>query len=297
VFIIQIFKIHLSFNLNFKLSFTMKKVFFSLAILALLVSSCKEDSSNTTAPPPTPTDETVSFKLRIEGFFDTTRFALNQSYVNDAGDTVRFTTAKFYLSDVSVIDTLGRAIPARVVDTARSVTIDNQTVTLLDYATAPNGVLELTLRAKPGTYRGMKFNVGVPFDLNHRDASILPRPLNIDQGMFWTWNTGYIFHKIEGNFDSLGTSRNFLYHIGRDNLNLTVQLATLTGSVTRFDVNADGSSVFRAKMDYRQIFSTGLTPPNPINLRQNVNERSAHGGALADRIYMNTRTMFSRITN
>jgi len=276
----------------------MKKVFLSLALLILLVSACKEDS-NTTAPtePPPATDETVSFKLRIEGVFGTAPFALNQSYVNAAGDTVRFTTAKFYLSDMCVIDTLGRAIPARVVDTTRSVTIDNQTVTLLDYATAQNGVLELTLRAKPGTYRGMKFNVGVPFDLNHRDASILPRPLNIDQGMFWTWNTGYIFHKIEGNFDSLGTSRNFLYHIGRDNLNLTVQLATLTGSVTRFDVNANGSSVFRAKMDYRQIFATGLTPPNPINLRQNLNERTAHGGALADRVYMNTRTMFSRITN
>jgi len=274
----------------------MKKVFFSLAILALLVSSCKEDS-NTTAPPPTPTDETVSFKLRIEGFFDTTRFALNQSYVNDAGDTVRFTTAKFYLSDVSVIDTLGRAIPARVVDTARSVTIDNHTVTLLDYATAQNGALELTLRVKPGTYRGMKFNVGVPFDLNHRDASILPRPLNVDQGMYWNWNTGYIFHKIEGNFDSSGVSRNFIYHIGGDNRNLTVQLATLTDSVTRFDVNANGSSVFRVRMDYRGIFATGLTPPNPLRLRQNTNERVAHGGALADRVYMNTRTMFSRITN
>jgi hypothetical protein len=297
VFIIQIFKIHLSFNLNFKLSFTMKKVFFSLAILALLVSSCKEDSSNTTAPPPTQTDETVSFKLRIEGFFDTTRFALNQSYVNAAGDTVRFTTVKFYLSDVCVVDTLGRAIPARVVDTARSVTIDNQTVTLLDYATAQNGVLELTLRAKPGTYRGMKFNIGVPFDLNHRDASILPRPLNIDQRMYWNWNTGYIFHKIEGNFDSSGVSRNFIYHIGGDNRNLTVQLATLTGSVTRFDVNANGSSVFRVRMDYRGIFATGLTPPNPLRLRQNTNERVAHGGALADRVYMNTRTMFSRITN
>ncbi len=274
----------------------MKKVLFSLAFLALIIAACKEES-NTVTPPP-PVDATVSFKLRIEGVFGTTPFALNQSFVNAAGDTVRFTTAKFYLSDVCLVDTLGRAIPARVVDTARSVTIDNQTVTLLDYAAAQNGALELTLRANPGTYRGMKFNVGVPFNLNHRDASILPRPLNIDQGMYWAWNTGYIFHKIEGNFDSLGVSRNFLYHIGRDNLNLTVQLATLTGSgVTRFDVNADGSSIFRTRMDYRQIFSTGLTPPNPINLRQNLNERSAHGGALADRVYMNTRTMFSRITN
>ncbi len=275
----------------------MKRISYLLILLALFALGCKEES-NTVAPPPTPTDETVSFKLRIEGVFGTTPFALNQPYVNAAQDTVRFTMAKFYLSEISVIDTLGRSIPVRVVDTTNTVTIDNQTVTLLDYANAQNGTFELTLRAKPGLYRGMKFRVGVPFDLNHRDASVQPRPLNVDQGMFWTWNTGYIFHRLEGNFDSLGTQRNFLYHIGGDNRNLTVQLATLVGSsVTRFDINADGSSVFRARMDYSRIFTTGLTPPNPINLRQNRNERTAHGGALADRVFMNTQSMFSRITN
>lgn len=275
----------------------MKKLFLSFALLAFFASGCKEES-NTVTPPPTPTDETVSFKLRIEGVFGTTPFALNQPYVNAAQDTVRFTMAKFYLSEISVIDTLGRSIPVRVVDTTNTVTIDNQTVTLLDYANAQNGTFELTLRAKPGLYRGMKFRVGVPFDLNHRDASVQPRPLNVDQGMFWTWNSGYIFHRLEGNFDSLGTQRNFLYHIGTDNRNLTVQLATLVGSsVTRFDVNVDGSSIFRARMDYSRIFTTGLTPSNPINLRQNSNERTAHGGALADRVFMNTQSMFSRITN
>ncbi len=275
----------------------MKKLFLSLSLLAFFASGCKEES-NTVTPPPTPTDETVSFKIRIEGVFGTTPFALNQAYTTVAGDTVRFTMAKFYLSEISVIDTLGRSIPVRVVDTTNTATIDNQTVTLLDYATAQNGTFELTLRAKPGLYRGMKFRVGVPFDLNHRDASVQPRPLNVDQGMFWTWNTGYIFHRLEGNFDSSGVQRNFLYHIGGDNRNLTVQLATLVGSsVTRFDVNADGSSIFRARMDYSRIFTTGLTPPNPINLRQNTNERTAHGGALADRVFMNTQPMFSRITN
>ncbi len=278
----------------------MKKHFLSLALLVFFASACKEESNSVT-PPPTPTDETVSFKMRIEGVFGTTPFALNQPFVNQAGDTVRFTMAKFYLSEVCVIDTLGRAIPVRVVDTLSTATIDNQTVTLLDYATAQNGAFELTVRAKPGLYRGMKFNIGVPFDLNHRDASILPRPLNVDQGMFWIWNTGYIFHRIEGNFDSLGTSRNFLYHIGGDNRNLTVQLATLInqGSMTQtsFTVNQEGSSVFRVRMDYSRLFTTGLTPPNPIRLRQNLNERTAHGGALADRVFMNTQGMFSRVMN
>ncbi len=276
----------------------MKKLFLLFALIVFFASACKEESNTVTPSQQPPTDATVSFKLRIEGTFDTIPFALNQPFVNAAGDTVRFTMAKFYLSEICVIDTLGRAIPVRVVDTANTVTIDNQTVTLLDYANAQNGVFELTLRANPGLYRGMKFNVGVPFDLNHRDASILPRPLNVDQGMFWTWNTGYIFHRLEGNFDSSGTSRNFLYHIGGDNRNLTVQLATLpSANVTRFEVAANGSSVFKAKMDYKRLFATGLTPPNPIRLRQNLNERSAHGGALADRVFMNTQSMFSRITN
>lgn len=276
----------------------MKKLFLSFTLLAFFASGCKEESNTVTPPPSTPTDETVSFKFRIEGVFDSTAFALNQAYRTVSGDTVRFTMAKFYLSEISVIDTLGRSIPVRVVDTTNTVTIDNQTVTLLDYATAQNGTFELTLRAKPGLYRGMKFSVGVPFNLNHRDASAQPRPLNVDQGMFWTWNSGYIFHRLEGSFDSLGTRHNFLYHIGGDNRNLTVQLAVLVGSsISRFNVNSDGSSIFKVKMDYSRVFTTGLTPPNAINLRQNPNERIAHGGALADRVFMNTQSMFSRITN
>jgi hypothetical protein len=282
----------------------MKKIFLSLAILAFFANGCKEESNSVT-PPPTSTDESVSFKIRIEGAFGSTPFVLNQAFTTVSGDTVRFAIARFYLSELSLVDTLGRAIPVRVLDTASTATIDNQTISLLDYINAQNGTFELELRAKPGLYRGMKFRIGVPFDLNHRDASILPKPLNVDQGMFWSWNSGYIFHRLEGNYrldgsfvDSSGVSRNFLYHIGGDNRNLTVQLATIGGtSATRFDVDANGSSVFRAKMDYSRLFTTGLTPPNPINLRQNSNERTAHGGALADRVFMNTQDMFSRITN
>ncbi len=47
-------------------------------------------------------------------------------------------------------------------------------------------------RSRPGTTDGLSFKLGVPFDLNHGDASSAPSPLNLT-GLFWSWNDGYKF--------------------------------------------------------------------------------------------------------
>lgn len=47
-----------------------------------------------------------------------------------------------------------------------------------------------------GDYRGLEFEVGVPFDWNHGDPTTAPAPLNLT-AMFWNWRGGYKFVKIE----------------------------------------------------------------------------------------------------
>jgi uncharacterized repeat protein (TIGR04052 family) len=47
-----------------------------------------------------------------------------------------------------------------------------------------------------GTYRGLRFTLGVPFDLNHADATIAPSPLNLTS-LFWNWQAGYKFLRID----------------------------------------------------------------------------------------------------
>ncbi|MFM7235127.1 MAG: MbnP family protein, partial [Flavobacteriales bacterium] len=61
-----------------------------------------------------------------------------------------------------------------------------------------------------GKYVALKFGIGVPRDNNKdQDPAQYPSssPLSVagSQGMFWTWNTGYIFAKFEGKCDTTGT--------------------------------------------------------------------------------------------
>jgi uncharacterized repeat protein (TIGR04052 family) len=79
-----------------------------------------------------------------------------------------------------------------------------ETIALLDFedgtGSCANGTPQVntTLRGTvpDGEYRGLEFEVGVPFDWNHGDPTTAPAPLNLT-AMFWNWRGGYKFAKIE----------------------------------------------------------------------------------------------------
>ncbi|WP_028030641.1 MbnP family copper-binding protein [Gemmobacter nectariphilus] len=47
-----------------------------------------------------------------------------------------------------------------------------------------------------GSYTGLVFTVGVPFEQNHVDPTLAPAPLNTT-AMFWNWQGGYKFVRID----------------------------------------------------------------------------------------------------
>ena len=75
-----------------------------------------------------------------------------------------------------------------------------------------------------GEYTGLRLGIGVPADLNvDIDPSTYPNdhPLGVagSGGMFWTWNTGYIFTRFEGKADLNGGENfdtPFAMHVGGD---------------------------------------------------------------------------------
>lgn len=72
----------------------------------------------------------------------------------------------------------------------------------------------------PGDYEGIEFLVGV--DAARNAAGAQTGALDPAHGMFWTWNTGYIFFKLEGHSPQSSASGNGVsYHIGgsRDTAN------------------------------------------------------------------------------
>lgn len=59
--------------------------------------------------------------------------------------------------------------------------------------------------------QGLRFQIGVPFEHNHIDASTAPSPLN-QTAMFWNWLGGYKFIRIEG--ATAGLETGWQLHLG-----------------------------------------------------------------------------------
>ncbi len=74
--------------------------------------------------------------------------------------------------------------------------------------------LSFTLDVEEGvTYDSIRFMIGV--DSLTSVSGAMGGDLDPTKGMFWTWNTGYIFFKVEGISPICDTRKNrFVYHLG-----------------------------------------------------------------------------------
>lgn len=141
--------------------------------------------------------------IRFAAKVGDTPFACGQSYEALGAPPSRATPSdfRFYVSDVELIDADGKGVPVKLEQDGRW---QYQNVALLDFEnrTGPclTGTPDLNdkvVGAVPkGTYKGLRFTLGVPFALNHADASIAPSPLNLTS-MFWSWQGGYKFVRID----------------------------------------------------------------------------------------------------
>jgi hypothetical protein len=112
----------------------------------------------------------------------------------------------------------------------------------------------------PGRYKSVSFLIGV--DSIHNCSGLQSGALDPTNGMFWTWNTGYIFLKLEGTAPASTSPGHFFeYHIGGfrepNNCIRTVRL-TFAQELT---VGPDSHPKVRIKTDVAEI----LTRPVDID--------------------------------
>ena len=111
------------------------------------------------------------------------------------------TDFRLYVSDVMLIDADGNTVPV-------SLEQDNQwqyqNVALLDFedrtGACANGTAEIRTQivgtAPTGDYQGLRFTLGIPFELNHEDSTLAPSPLNLT-ALWWNWQFGYKFLRAD----------------------------------------------------------------------------------------------------
>ena len=150
--------------------------------------------------------------MRFAAHINGQPFACGQSYasVGTTRSTVTPSDYRFYVSDVSLVDAAGRAVPVTLaqdgiwqLDNIALLDFENGTGPCRNGTTGINAEVRGTVPA--GRYVGLRFTLGVPFARNHGDPTVAPSPLNLT-AMFWNWQGGYKFVKFDTASSGLQTA-------------------------------------------------------------------------------------------
>jgi len=128
-----------------------------------------------------------------------------KSYTNlgTANSTASIKDFRFYVSNLRLIDDSDNEVAVTLDQTS----FQFEDVALLDFEDGTGGCVDLgnsALNTKItgslpiGNYSGVAFDLAVPFDKNHLEASSVntPSPLNI-MGLFWNWQVGHKYARID----------------------------------------------------------------------------------------------------
>lgn len=182
----------------------MKKIFFLISIISALYTfqSCTKNSTNS--------GTTGSIKIELDHLVNGSAMQYNKDYVNAAGETMQFTLFKYYLSNFSLVNTDG---------TIYTLPKDECYFLIEEPASGANPIITLT-NIPQGEYKEVRFIIGVDSLKNCASSSERTGALDpATSGMYWAWNSGYIFLKVEGTSPVLvnnpnTTGSSFAYHIG-----------------------------------------------------------------------------------
>jgi uncharacterized repeat protein (TIGR04052 family) len=169
--------------------------------IALAAGGCASQSIK--APATGARAEPLAVAVKFIARVGSQPFRCGMSYGGIGRTASRITPTDFrlYVSSVALIDAQGHVVPVQLDQDDRWQYRD---VTLLDFedGTGPcrNGTPGMNSfvrgRVPASDYRGIQFVLGVPEDLNHRDPTLAPAPLNLT-AMSWSWQYGYKFVKID----------------------------------------------------------------------------------------------------
>lgn len=120
-------------------------------------------------------------------------------YKNEFGQTYNISNFKYYISNIELISETGKTIRSK------EYFLINE-----DIETSKKIILN---SIPEGKYASIRFMIGV--DSLHNCKGAQSGALDPVNAMFWTWNTGYIFMKLEGKSSaSTATGKTIEYHIG-----------------------------------------------------------------------------------
>lgn len=144
--------------------------------------------------------ETETLEINFEPTFLSKQLSLNNYYLTNRNDSMLFTTFKFYISNIELISE------------NKTVWKVDQGFYLLDLEDTNSFKIE-SLIPQSLKFNQISFDLGIDSLTNVSGA--IGGALDPTKGMYWTWQSGYINLKLEGNFKSSSAEDNeFVFHLG-----------------------------------------------------------------------------------
>lgn len=224
-----------------------------LAVLTLL-ASCDKD---TATPDNNNTPSNGNLNISIQHTVGSEALVMNDMrYTNAAGNLYSINLLKYYISNITLHKKGGS-------NTAFSV------YKLIDGALPATGTFSTgTLEA--GSYDSISFCIGIDPTRNHTGAQ--DGDLDVSKGMFWTWNTGYIFYKHEGQYkNTAGQTKSMIFHLGTDNAFTKISIPV--------ELEINGNKTMQLQLDVNSIY----TSPQTIDFNVDNNRQS---GSAADALWI-----------
>ncbi len=247
----------------------MKKITILFIIaMTLIVISCKKETQTSKSA-----KQILDFHWHSK--VGTTDAAYGVQYTTADGVKFKLSDWRYYVSNFVLIREDGTEFP--IADKVFLINLSNTNYSLDSVPV--------------GNYKGLKFLVGLDTATNHKDPTLYTanNPLALQSpSIHWSWNSGYIFMKIEGKFDSTsaqlgGTSINqpFFFHVGMDNMKQVIDF-----SEDAFSIVSGEDKELNLSMDFLKIL-------NSVQLKT---ENATHTGdnlPLATKISNNWKTAFT----
>lgn len=166
--------------------------------LPLFLSACDDDEVN-------PTDK-GSIVLEFDNRVGDDKLQLNEDFTNGSGETFQVTKLNYYISNVTLTRT----------DGSEYVVPQEESYFLIREENTDSRKIRID-NVPAGDYNKVTFIVGVDslrstMDISKRTGVLDPAQTD---AMYWVWNSGYIFFKMEGTSPAVPSEdKRFYYHIG-----------------------------------------------------------------------------------
>lgn len=150
--------------------------------------------------------------LEFDNVVGTRDLELNRgTYRNAVGEEFNVSLLQYYISNIRL----------KKSDGSEYVVPQDSSYFLVQEHKPETHIIRLSV--PQGDYTGASFILGVDslrntMDISRRQGVLNPSDMSGAEGMYWTWNSGYIFVKLEGTSPQIAPdpsgNRRFRYHIG-----------------------------------------------------------------------------------